>query len=119
MTNFVTWKRDTHAAARAAWERILDHSTVITVRRGSITLPPQTVRVIINGGAREDHDLRRGLDNTPALARAVVFGVRDHRDVPDTDLKRADRFVLHGAEYEIVFVTRHGGEVQAVCEARE
>ena len=55
---------------------------------------------------------------TPGVQRAVVFGVRDHATVADTDIQRADRFVLGDTEYEVIGVIAVVGEVQAVCEAR-
>ena len=55
---------------------------------------------------------------TPGVQRAVVFGVLGHATVADTDIQRADRFVVGATEYEVIGVIAAAGEVQAICEAR-
>ncbi len=108
----------TPARAADVWRRIQDQPSVISIRRAGEALDPQTVRIEFSDQAREDLDVRRGLNVTPGVQRAVVFGVRDHPTVADTDIQRADRFVIGATEYEVIGVIAAAGEVQAVCEAR-
>ncbi len=118
MPDFARWRKDEAARAADTWRRIQDQPTAITIRRDGAALDPQTVRIEFSDQAREDLDVRRGLNITPGVQRAVVFGVRDHPTVPDTDIQRADRFVVGATEYEVIGVIAASGEVQAVCEAR-
>jgi hypothetical protein len=120
MPDFAAWRKAERAQALDAWRRIEDAPTAITIRRGGDgeMLAAQTVRIEIGSSAREDRDLRRGLNVLPGLQQAVVFGVRGHPTVSDTDIQRGDRFVVGATEFEVVGVVEAAGEVQATCEAR-
>ena len=118
MPDFAAWRKDDRARAVEAWERIGEKATAITIRRGGETLDTQTVRIEMSDGGREDLDLRRGLNVTPGVQRVVVFGVRQHPTVADTDIQRGDRFVVGVTEFEVIGVIAVVGEVQAICEAR-
>lgn len=118
MPSFESWRRDEQARAVEAWARIGEQATTITIRRGTTTLDPQPVRVELGDSAREDLDLRRGLNVVPGVQRAVVFGVRHHPTIADTDVQRSDRFVVDATEFEVIAVIHAPGEVQALCEAR-
>lgn len=118
MPDFATWRRDNTARAIAAWQRIQDQPSAIVIRRAGTALDPQTVRIEFSDAAREDMDVRRGLNVTPGVQRVIVFGVKGHPTVADTDIQRADRFVLGDTEYEVIGVIAAAGEVQAVGEAR-
>jgi hypothetical protein len=76
------------------------------------------VRVEFGDSAREDWDVRRGLNVVPGVQRAVVFGVQNHPTIADTDIQRGDRFLLGETEFEVMAVIRAPGEAQALCEAR-
>jgi hypothetical protein len=118
MPEFETWRSSERDRAIEAWQRISDQPTSITIQRGDETLDPQTVRLEFSDSAREDFDVRRGLDIAPGVQRVIVFGVRQHPTEPDTDLQRGDRFVIGLTEYEVIGVITAPGEVQAICEAR-
>lgn len=118
MPDFAAWRDDTAARAEAAWGRIQQHPTRITIRRAGETLDAQTVRIGLGSSAREDMDVRRGLNVMPGVQRAVVFGIRSHPTVPDTDMQHGDRFIVGATEYEVIGVVTLPGEVQALCEAR-
>ncbi len=125
MPDFQRWRSSDQAAVSAveAWLRIQEQPTEIAIRResvagGSVTLAAQTVRIEPGNGAREDLDVRRGLNVLPGVQRAVVFGVRNHPTISDTDIQRGDRFVSGASEFEVLAVITAAGEVQAVCEAR-
>jgi hypothetical protein len=118
MPDFDAWRDQTQARAVEAWDRIREQPTTITIRRNGGVLDAQTVRIEFNDGAREDATLRRGLDVTPGVQRAVAFGVRHHPVIPDTDIERGDRFVVGVTEFEVIGVIEAAGGVQAICEAR-
>lgn len=118
MPDFAAWRDDTAARAEAAWGRIQQHSTRITIRRAGAPIAEQTVRIGLSSSAREDMDVRRGLNVVPGVQRAVAFGIRSHPTVPDTDIQHGDRFIVGATEYEVIGVVTLPGEVQAFCEAR-
>jgi hypothetical protein len=49
--------------------------------------------------------------------RVVVFGIRGHESLADTDLQEGYRFVYLGDEYRVNDLILTHGEVQALCEA--
>jgi hypothetical protein len=106
------------ARAVAAWRRITDRPTSITIRRSGAALAAQTVRIEWSGYAREDEDRDVAADALPGVGRLTVFGVRGHASIADTDIQRGDRFTLGAAEVEVIALLLPPGEVQAVCEAR-
>ena len=118
MPSFEAWREHRQARAIDASARISDQPVQITIRRGVEDLAVQTVRVEYGSSAREDLDVRRGLNVLPGVQRAVVFGVRNHPTAADTDIRRGDRFVLGATEFEVIAVIVAAGEVQAFCEAR-
>jgi len=118
MPEFEAWRDSERARALEAWERIREQPTQIVIRRGDVMLDAQTVRIELSDSAREDLDLRRGLNVTPGVQRAVVFGVRHHPTIADTNIERGDRFVVGATELEVISVITVPGEVQAICEAR-
>ena len=118
MPDFEAWRSDEQARALEAWIRISEKPTTITIRRNGDALAPQLVRIEFADTAREDVNLRRGLDVTPGVQRAVVFGLRHHPTIPDTNIERGDRFVVGVTEFEVIGVIDAPGEVQAICEAR-
>ncbi len=118
MPDFESWRGSEAARALDAWARISDRAVTITIQRGAETLDAQTVRIEFGDSAREDLDLRRGLNVVPGVQRVVVFGVRNHPTVADTDIQRGDRFVVGATEFEVLGVIGAPGEVQAICEAR-
>jgi hypothetical protein len=93
--------------AAAAWNRIQDKPSVITVV-GSVT--PQTVRIEF------DNSNPRAVEGTPSAAdmsTLVIFGIRDHATLPDTALATGDRIIFENEEYEVQDVVKTIGEIQA------
>ena len=110
------------AALRAtrAWARIQRWPTAVTLIRNSTTLDEQTVRFeISNSNALFSRGLQTP-QGTFSLDAFTLYGVRGHPnpDVPDTDVKRGDRFVLDNKEYTIEAVIYPPGEVQAFGPVR-
>lgn len=105
------------ARAAQAWLRISDRPSSIVIERGSGSgrqvLSAQTVRVEYDNSARRSDQQM----TTSMISTAVVFGVRDHATVADTDIRRSDRFTVGSSKYEVIAILTPPGEVQAVCQA--
>lgn len=101
-------------AARAvdAWKRISDKPSSITTKRVG---EPQTVRIELdNYGTESSGDNAAGRSS---IRKGIIFGVRDHPTVDDTDIQRDDRFALDGIQYKVIDIVLTLGEIQASFEA--
>lgn len=100
------------------WRRISDRPSSIELTRGagqtSVKLAAQTVRIESDNTAT----WRDGALVTQGVQKVVVFGVKDHPTITDTDIQRSDRFSIDGVIYEVISIMTPPGEVQAICEAR-
>lgn len=118
MVNFSAWLADSDAIAAApraamAWRRIQDKPTPVNFKRPNGTnVGAQTVRVELSE-TRRDADSAAG---SQQVRDAVIFGVRDHDTVTDTDVKSGYTFVLNNKQYRVADVVETLGEVQARCE---
>lgn len=97
--------------AITAWRRIVDRPTQVTLDRLGVA---QTMRVEFDDTATEQNNDMRTIGHQ----YLVVFGVRDHPVIADTDIQWADRFVLDNVEFEVMALIKPPGEVQALCESR-
>jgi hypothetical protein len=120
--DFATWLSggsyiDAGSRAVAAWNRIQDRATDITLIRNGVKLAQQTVRVEVGaaGGEIRQDNSQLGTIGTQSV---TVFGIQGHPTKPDTDIQRKDRFVLNGKEYDITGITLFPGEIQAFGEVR-
>lgn len=120
--NFDHWvgsrrRIDTRSRAARAWARIQDRPAVVSiVRNADTTLAAQTVRI-------EPSDQRTirevtGGAGTSGRQTIVVFGVRDHESVADTNIDRDDTFQHGNKFYRVVQINLFPGEVQALAEAQ-
>lgn len=104
---------DATVRAAAAWKRIQDKPTSITLKRGSSNLSAQTVRI-------EYSSFQRTVQGAGEVSELelILFGVVGHPDaaVVDTDVKVDDRFRYEGNNYEISDVIHVPGEVQATAK---
>ena len=117
--NFDLWLSDTTAIdvngrAAAAWNRINDKPTSVTFRKPDGTvLAAQTVRL--------EYDNRVSESESPAgqtpVRKLIIFGVKDHATVTDTDVAEGYRFNYLNDAYRVVDTISTLGEIQAVCEA--
>ena len=101
------------ARASAAWKRIADRPSNIVLKRKGVVVPAQTVRIEHDDTARDT----TGTNTTTGMQIVVIFGVRNHAFIPDTDIRRGDRVVIDNIEYNCVALMTPPGEVQAICEA--
>jgi hypothetical protein len=114
MPNLNSWLSDTAAIdaehrAVLAWRRILDKPTDITTKRLGVA---QTVRLEYDESVIEPGSAA----GEAAVRRVIVFGVKDHPTVIDTNIRRGDRFVYESVEYQVTDTVRTLGEVQAHAE---
>ena len=109
-------QRSAEAARKAAdaWQRINEKPLSVTFRTAAgATVAAQTVRVESDNSATPGESAA----GSAPKRKVIVFGVRDHADVADTDIKEGYRFVWAGDEYRCVDVILQTGEIQGVFEA--
>lgn len=98
--------------AERAWVRINRKPTEVSFIRNGEALDPQTVRIEFSSGGSNSTDA--GV-TTVGVQSVVIFGVKGHPRIPDTNVQRNDRLVLNDEEYTIEAVNANQpGEKQAV-----
>lgn len=102
--------------AVAAWSRIQDKPTSITITRKDTDLSAQTVRVEYSTGGTEQKS--EGGVGTSAERSVIIFGIKDHPTEDDTDIRRGDAFSVEVSTgqyvyYRVIDVVHTLGEVQA------
>jgi hypothetical protein len=96
-----------------AWRRISEKATSVVFKTASGTsLPAQSVRLEYDSTASQSESAA-GVGNKLKL---IVFGVRGHPTVADTNIKKGYRFVREKREYEVMSVIVQTGEVQGIAE---
>lgn len=100
--------------AALAWRRIQDKPTTVVFRTAAgATLGAQTVRVESDSNASP-------AESAAGMAprrKAVIFGIRGHATLPDTDIAEGYRFILGADEYRVMDLILTLGEVQGLAEA--
>lgn len=105
---------DTNGRSAAAWKRINDKPQSVAFKKTDGTvLAAQTVRLEYDSNVSESESPA----GQTAVRKLIIFGVRDHATITDTDMAEGYRFVYGGDEYRIVDTILTIGEIQAVCEA--
>lgn len=110
MPVLTNWMTTASNRAMDAWRRIQDKPTAITIARLGTA---QTVRVEYDSSVGQPN----GQSIQTAQERIVVFGIKDHPTLPDTNIRRDDTFYLDDAEasqYVIDSVIPTLGELQAI-----
>ena len=100
--------------AARAWRRINDKPLSIVFKTpAGVTLAAQTLRV--------ESDSTASLPTSSAGAaptrRVVVFGIRGHSTLADSDIQEGYRFIFAGDEYRVNDRILTHGEVQGMAEA--
>lgn len=109
------WTPSIADRAEASWARIQEKPfSVVIVRGTSTTLAAQTVRLEYSNQMPSEPS---GGAGTSSKQTVILFGVRGHATVADTNVMRGDRFAVSGVQYRVVAVVLTLGEVQATCEA--
>lgn len=110
----VTWTPSEQSRADAAWSRIqAKPSSVVIARGASTTLAAQMVRLEYSTQMPSEPSGSAGMSSKQTV---ILFGVRGHATVADTNVVRGDRFAVSGVQYRVVAVVPTLGEVQATCE---
>jgi hypothetical protein len=100
--------------AALAWARIQDKPSSVAFRTPvGTTLGAQTVRLEVDNRAQV---IASAAGAAPQM-RLVVFGIRDHATLPDTDMAEGYRFVYGGDQYRIDDIILTIGEIQGVATA--
>lgn len=100
--------------AELAWRRINDKATsVVFITAAGVSLAAQTVRI--------DSDSRTTVSKSAAgqapRRKAIVFGIRGHSTLPDTDMKEGYIFNSDGDRYVVQDIIKTIGEIQGIAEA--
>ena len=119
MVDMNLWLYDTEAIpaanrAAAAWNRINDKplSVAFKMPNGTV-LGVQTVRIEYDNSASQSEDA----SGKTTVRKLIIFGVRDHATVTNTNIGEGYRFVYQNGEYKVVDVITSIGEIQAIAEA--
>lgn len=100
--------------AEDVWALIQLKPVGITIHRGAMDIAEQTVRVTFSNAER----VIKGESSAMSAYRdAVVFGVKGHPTVTDTDIKRGDEFTVYGRGLKVIDMIEVAGGIQAFCEA--
>lgn len=96
------------ARANDTARTIADRPTTIVITRDvagnlTTTLPGQTVRLDISQNVRAANEMRdQNILMEITEQYLVVLGYKDHKYIPNTNLRRGDRFYHQGRIYEIL-----------------
>jgi hypothetical protein len=102
-----------HQRAVLAWRRILDKPVSVTFRKGDgSTLAAQTVRIESDNGASP----AESISGAAPVRKVVIYGIRNHPTLPDTNIAEGYRISFGGDAYRIVDVIDTIGERQAIGE---
>jgi hypothetical protein len=100
--------------AAEAWWRINEKPQSVVFRSAAgATIAAQTVRVEVDDRAS---DSISAAGAAPKM-KAIVYGIRSHATLTDTDIKEGYRFVYAGDEYRCIDIILQTGEIQGVFEA--
>ncbi len=100
-----------------AWGRIQRDPKPILMQRGGSNLAEQTVRIEFDNQSGLQGEVA-GAGGKSSRRSCIIFGVKDHPSVTDTNIQRGDKFRLNGTDYRVVQVISPPGEIQATAEAQ-
>lgn len=119
MPNFDAWlgSMSQTAANRAAdaLRRINEKPASLVFVRNGAAQAAQTVRVEYDRAQSTE----QGAGAQSSSRKLIVFGVRDHPTVTNTNIQRGDRFAYQGGQFRVIDVIVTLGEVQASCEVQQ
>lgn len=104
--------RAAHAARRIA-DKFEELTEVAFKNAAGTLLDAQEVRIESDNSATPAESAA----GAAPKRKVIVYGIRDHATLPDTDIKEGYRFVYNGDEYRCVDVIDTLGERQGVFEA--
>jgi hypothetical protein len=105
---------DATERAALAWRRIQHKPSSVAFRTNAgATIAAQTVRVEYDNVASPS----TGNAGNAGRRGVVVFGIRGHSSLSDSDIKPGYRFVLNAEEFRCLDVIITLGEIQGLFEA--
>lgn len=105
---------DTEASRAAlAWRRIQDKPTSVAFRTSTGTLAAQTVRLESDSNASPSESAA----GAAPRRRVVIFGIRNHATLANTNMAEGYRFVHLNDEYRVNDIILTLGEIQGIAEA--
>lgn len=107
---------DPQSRAVDAWKVIQRSPHTITIQRGGSDLSAQVVGIEFDNQSGMQGEVA-GAGGKSARRSCIVFGVKDHPSITNTNILRGDKFRLNGTDYRVVQVITPPGEVQATAEA--
>lgn len=116
--SLTSWLYDSDAVpaatrAAAAWNRINDKPTSVVFKNAAGTLQAaQTVRIEYDNSTSESESAA----GQTAVRKLVVFGIRGHATLTNTDIREGYRFVHDSDEYRCVSTILTIGEIQGIFE---
>ena len=101
--------------AAEAWRRILEHDPkqIVFKTAAGVKLPVQTVRLESDNGATASVSTAGGAPTR----KVFIYGIKNHANLPNTDIKEKYTFVMDNDLYTCVDVIVVLGEIQAIFEA--
>jgi hypothetical protein len=100
--------------AAEAWRRILEKRlSVIFKNSAGQKLPGQVVRVESDNTATPSMST---VGSAPKR-KVIVYGIRNHATLPNTDIKENYVFVYDGDQYRCIDIIITLGEIQTIWEA--
>lgn len=111
ITNLATEKAQ---RAALAWRRIQAKPTSVVFKTAAgVAIAAQTVRVESDSRAT----VSKSVAGAAPRRKAIVFGIRDHATLANTDIKEGYTFNLETDKYVVQDVIITLGEVQGIAEA--
>lgn len=106
---------DEASRAADAWRVIQRSPDSITIDRGTdTTLSAQTVAIEYGNTSTESRSDGAG---QTSQSDVIVFGIRNHATLTDTDIEQGDQFEWNGHFFRVVEVRLLPGEIQATAVA--
>ncbi len=103
---------DAGSRAVSAQRMISRNPTAIDIRRTGTRPGPQVVRIEYS----TTPSVENGRLSTVASDLAWVFGIQGHPTLPDTDIRKGDRFYWQSKNFEVRSIVYGPGTIQAGCE---
>lgn len=100
--------------AAEAWRRIQEKPmSVIFKNSAGSKLPGQVVRVESDNTATPS----MSTVGTAPKRKVIVYGIKNHATLPNTDMKETYTFVYDGDQYRCIDIIVTLGEIQGIWEA--
>jgi len=100
--------------AAESWRRIQENPLMVIFKNSSgVKLPGQAVRVESDNTATPSMSTA----GTAPKRKVIVYGIRNHATLPNTDIKENYVFVYEGDQYRCIDIIPTLGEIQTIWEA--